>query len=74
MKASVSISIGDWYKSADVEIDSASESDIKFSKSVLSSVSKIEEQPKTVFLNIDGRKLAHTIKEAFDSAFADDVS
>ena len=32
MKASASISIGDRYKSVDVELDSTSESDVKFAK------------------------------------------
>lgn len=46
MKASASISIGDWYKSVDVELDST----------------------------IDGSEIAKTIKEALDSAFADDAN
>lgn len=45
MKASAYMSIGDWSKSVDVEIDSASESDVRFAKSILSSISEIKERP-----------------------------
>ena len=74
MKASASISIGDWYKSVDVEIDSASERDVRFAKSILSSVLEIKEQPKDVRLTIDGKELDKAIKGAINSAFADDIS
>lgn len=69
MKASASISIGDWYKSVDVELDSTSESDVKFSKAVLSTILEIKEKPQK-----DGSEIAKTIKEALDSAFADDAN
>lgn len=74
MKASASISIGDWYKSVDVELDSASESDVKFSKAVLSTIVEIKEKPQKITINIDGSEIAKTIKEALDSAFADDAN
>ena len=74
MKASASISIGDWYKSVDVEIDSASESDVRLAKSVLSSVSEIKEQSKNIRLTIDGKELDKAVKGAINSALADDVS
>lgn len=75
MKASAYMSIGDWSKSVDVEIDSASESDVRFAKSILtlSSISEIKERPKTVCLDINGEELAKTVREAIDSAPGNDT-
>lgn len=74
MKASAYMSAGSWSKSIDVEIDSSSESDLKFARQVLSSLVEIKEPPKTVRLTIDGEELAKAVKEATNSALADDVS
>lgn len=74
MKASAYMSAGSWSKSVEVEIDSSSESDISFAKSVLSSISEIKEQPKIINLQIDGKKVAQAVKEASDSALSDDES
>ena len=73
MKASAYMSIGDWSKSVDVEIDSASESDVRFAKSILSSISEIKERPKTVCLDIDGEEFAKTVREAIYSALGNDT-
>lgn len=67
MKASAYMSIGDWSKSVDVEIDSASESDVRCAKSILSSISEIKERPTTVCLNIDGGELKKAVREAINS-------
>lgn len=73
MKASAYMSIGDWSKSVDVEIDSASESDVRFAKSILSSISEIKERPTTVCLNIDVKELKKTVREAINSVPGDDT-
>ena len=73
MKASAYMSIGDWSKSVDVEIDSSSESDVSFAKSILSSISEIKEKPKTISLNIAGEELAKTVRKAIDSALGNDT-
>ena len=73
MKASAYMSIGDWSKSVDVEIDSASESDVRFAKYILSSISEIKERPKTVCLDIDGEEFAKTVREAIYSALGNDT-
>lgn len=69
MKASASISIGDWYKSVDVEIDSASESDVKFAKTVLSSIAEIKEKHQKITLDIDGRAVKKAVEEALGHDF-----
>ena len=74
MKACSYMSIGPFYKSVEVEIDSSSESDISFAKSVLSSILEIKEQPKIINLQIDGKEVAQVVKEAIDSALSDDES
>lgn len=74
MKASAYMSVGSWSKSIDVEIDSSSESDVKFARQVLSSLAEIKEPQKTVRLTIDGEEIAKAVKEAINSALADDVS
>lgn len=74
MKACSYMSIGSFYKSVEVEIDSSSESDISFAKSVLSSILEIKEQPKIINLQIDGEKVAQAVKEEIDSALSDDES
>lgn len=74
MKACSYMSIGQFCKSVEVEIDPSSESDISFAKSVLSSVLEIKEQPKIINLQIDGEKVAQAVKEAIDSALSDDES
>ena len=74
MKAGSYMSIGSFYKSVEVEIDSSSESDISFAKSVLSSILEIKEQPKIINLQIDGEKVAQAVKEEIDSALSDDES
>lgn len=74
MKACSYMSIGTFYKSVEVEIDSSSESDISFAKSVLSSILEIKEQPKIINLQIDGEKVAQAVKEEIDSALSDDES
>ena len=58
MKASASISTGDWYKSVDVELDSTSESDVKFAKTVLSTIAEIKEAPKKITLDVYVRPCA----------------
>lgn len=73
MKASASISIGDWYKSVDVEIDSASESDVRFAKTVLSSIAEIKEKPQKITLDIDGKALKKAVEDAIGSAYPDGV-
>lgn len=73
MKASAYMSMGDWSQSVDVEIDSASESDVSFAKSILSSISEIKEKPKTIRLNIDGEELTKTVRKAIDSALGNDT-
>lgn len=70
MKASASLSVGDWFKSVDVEIDSASESDVKFAKTVLSSIAEIKDKPPKITMDIDGR----TIKKAVEEALGPDFS
>lgn len=72
MKASASISIGDWHKSVDVELDSTSESDVKFSKAVLSTIVEIKEKPQKITLDVDGWAIKKAVEEAFGSAFSDD--
>ena len=72
MKASAYMSVGSWSKSVD-EIDSTSESDVRFAKSILSSVVEIKEQPKTVCLTIDGEKLAKIVREAIDPELGNDA-
>mgnify|MGYP000070018963 CR=1 FL=1 len=74
MKACSYMSVGQFYKSVEVEIDSSSESDISFAKSVLSSILKIKEQPKIINLQIDGTEVAQAVKDAIDSALSDDES
>ena len=74
MKASAYMSVGSWSKSVDVEIDSTSESDVRFAKSILSSVVEIKEQPKTVCLTIDGEKLAKIVREAIDPELGNDAA
>ena len=72
MKARANISVGDWYKSGDVEIESASESDVRFAKTVLSSIAEIKEKPTKITLDVDGRAIKKAVEEAFGSAFSDD--
>ena len=72
MKASANISVGDWYKSVDVEIDSASESDVRFAKTVLSSIAEIKEKPSKITLDVDGWAIKKAVEEAFGSVFSDD--
>lgn len=74
MKASAYMSAGSCSKSIDVEIDSSAESDLKFARQVLSSLVEIKEPPKTVRLTIDGEEVAKAVKEAINSALADDAS
>lgn len=72
MKASASLSAGDWYKSVDVELDSASESDVKFAKTLLSTISEIKEAPKEITLDIDGMTIKKAFEEPVGSVFPDD--
>lgn len=72
MKASASINTGDWYKSVDVELDSTSESDVKFAKTVLSTIAEIKEAPKKITLDVDGWAIKKAVEEAFGSVFSDD--
>lgn len=72
MKASASIRTGNWYKSVDVELDSTSESDVKFAKTVLSTIAEIKEDPKKIILDVDGRAIKKAVEEAFGSVFSDD--
>lgn len=73
MKANVSRWIGELSLSADVEIDSSSESDITFAHTVLSSVVKIPKENAKIVLEVDGKELAQTVREAFDSTFGNDA-